>query len=75
MAPASTVSQRYRRHIDAWVYPLFEQNWKLFAPHTVGQAALRPQVGPRSGPQKRRPGAASDTCLHQELTQCPTLLI
>ncbi|MFF5425777.1 MULTISPECIES: DUF5819 family protein [unclassified Streptomyces] len=32
VAPANVVSQRYARQVNAWVYPLFEQNWRLFAP-------------------------------------------
>ncbi|MEV6685754.1 DUF5819 family protein [Streptomyces sp. NPDC051130] len=32
VAPANAVSQLYSRPINAWVYPLFEQNWRLFAP-------------------------------------------
>ncbi|MEH0471677.1 DUF5819 family protein [Streptomyces sp. B21-097] len=32
VAPANTVSKRYSPLINAWVYPLFEQNWRLFAP-------------------------------------------
>ncbi|WP_330172456.1 DUF5819 family protein [Streptomyces sp. NBC_01498] len=32
IAPSNAVSQRYSAQINAWVYPLFEQNWKLFAP-------------------------------------------
>ncbi|MCM2387147.1 DUF5819 family protein [Streptomyces sp. CWNU-1] len=32
VAPANTVSKRYSPQISAWVYPLFEQNWRLFAP-------------------------------------------
>ncbi|MET9799620.1 DUF5819 family protein [Streptomyces sp. NPDC006368] len=32
VAPANPLSQRYGRQIDAWVFPLFEQNWRLFAP-------------------------------------------
>ncbi|MFF8291448.1 DUF5819 family protein [Streptomyces sp. NPDC016309] len=32
VAPANAVSQRYSRQIDAWIYPVFEQNWRLFAP-------------------------------------------
>ena len=30
--PANALSQRYSRQINAWVHPLFEQNWRLFAP-------------------------------------------
>jgi hypothetical protein len=33
VAPANPVSTRYGKQIDAWVYPLFEQNWRLFAPN------------------------------------------
>ncbi|MFE9626720.1 DUF5819 family protein [Streptomyces sp. NPDC006527] len=32
VAPASTLSKRYNPQINAWVYPFFEQNWRLFAP-------------------------------------------
>ncbi|ARE73271.1 MULTISPECIES: DUF5819 family protein [unclassified Streptomyces] len=32
VAPANPVSKRYSSQINGWVYPLFEQNWRLFAP-------------------------------------------
>ncbi|MEY9942340.1 DUF5819 family protein [Streptacidiphilus sp. MAP5-3] len=32
VAPSNEVSQRYSPQINAWIYPLFEQNWRLFAP-------------------------------------------
>ncbi|WP_232247240.1 DUF5819 family protein [Kitasatospora azatica] len=32
MAPSNQISQRYSQQINAWIYPLFEQNWRLFAP-------------------------------------------
>lgn len=32
VAPANTVSKRYSPLISSWVYPFFEQNWRLFAP-------------------------------------------
>ncbi|MER0445349.1 DUF5819 family protein [Streptomyces sp. Edi4] len=32
VAPPNSLSQRYSRQITAWVFPLFEQNWRLFAP-------------------------------------------
>lgn len=32
VAPANTISKRYSPQVNAWVYPLFEQNWRLFAP-------------------------------------------
>jgi hypothetical protein len=33
VAPPNPLSQRYSKQINAWVYPLFEQNWRLFAPN------------------------------------------
>ncbi|MDK1475368.1 DUF5819 family protein [Streptomyces sp. 549] len=33
VAPGNPVSRRYSQQIDAWVYPFFEQNWRLFAPN------------------------------------------
>jgi hypothetical protein len=33
VAPPNVVSQRYDRQVNSWVYPFFEQNWKLFAPN------------------------------------------
>jgi len=32
VAPSNVVSQRFNSQVDAWIYPLFEQNWRLFAP-------------------------------------------
>ncbi|WP_343242822.1 DUF5819 family protein [Streptomyces sp. SID12501] len=32
MAPPNPLSQQYSRQVNAWVFPLFEQNWRLFAP-------------------------------------------
>ncbi|MEU9984277.1 DUF5819 family protein [Streptomyces sp. NPDC050856] len=32
VAPANSVSQQYSKLINAWVFPVFEQNWRLFAP-------------------------------------------
>ncbi|WP_329293251.1 DUF5819 family protein [Streptomyces sp. NBC_01455] len=32
VAPTNTVSKRYSPLINSWVYPFFEQNWRLFAP-------------------------------------------
>ncbi|MEC4017440.1 DUF5819 family protein [Streptomyces sp. H27-D2] len=33
VAPPNSISQRYSKQINSWVYPLFEQNWRLFAPN------------------------------------------
>ncbi|MFE0514044.1 DUF5819 family protein [Streptomyces sp. NPDC058964] len=32
VAPPNPISRQYSRQINAWVFPLFEQNWRLFAP-------------------------------------------
>jgi len=32
VAPPNPLSQQYSRQVNAWVLPLFEQNWRLFAP-------------------------------------------
>ncbi|MER5639597.1 DUF5819 family protein [Kitasatospora sp. NPDC002227] len=37
VAPANVLSERYRRQVDAVVYPEFEQNWRLFAPDPLQQ--------------------------------------
>ncbi|MEU2559679.1 DUF5819 family protein [Streptomyces longispororuber] len=37
VAPANTVSKKHGETIDKWVYPEFEQNWKLFAPNPLQQ--------------------------------------
>lgn len=33
VAPPNVISQAYSRQVDAWVRPVFEQNWRLFAPN------------------------------------------
>ncbi|MEV8565797.1 DUF5819 family protein [Streptomyces sp. NPDC051322] len=37
VAPSNTVSKKYGKAVDDWVYPEFEQNWKLFAPNPLQQ--------------------------------------
>ncbi|MGY0017403.1 DUF5819 family protein [Streptomyces sp. cg35] len=37
VAPPNTVSKQHSTVINAWVYPEFEQNWKLFAPNPLQQ--------------------------------------
>ncbi|MFE9407732.1 DUF5819 family protein [Streptomyces sp. NPDC006704] len=32
VAPSNPLSRRYSRQVNAWIFPLFEQNWRLFAP-------------------------------------------
>jgi hypothetical protein len=37
VAPSNTVTKEYGKAVDRWVYPEFEQNWKLFAPNPLQQ--------------------------------------
>ncbi|WP_306322652.1 MULTISPECIES: DUF5819 family protein [unclassified Streptomyces] len=37
VAPANTVTKRHGELVGAWIYPEFEQNWKLFAPNPLQQ--------------------------------------
>jgi hypothetical protein len=36
-APANPVSQRYSKQVDDWMNPLFQQNWRLFAPNPISE--------------------------------------
>ena len=36
-SPTNTVSTRFATPIAKWVYPWFEQNWRLFAPNPMSQ--------------------------------------
>jgi hypothetical protein len=33
VAPPNAISKAYKQQIDAWVQPVFSQNWRLFAPN------------------------------------------
>ncbi|MFD9356716.1 DUF5819 family protein [Streptomyces sp. NPDC060031] len=37
VAPSNTVSKQHAQAVDDWIYPEFEQNWKLFAPNPLQQ--------------------------------------
>ncbi|MFE9771242.1 DUF5819 family protein [Streptomyces sp. NPDC005931] len=37
VAPSNTVSKEHGAVIEDWIYPEFEQNWKLFAPNPLQQ--------------------------------------
>lgn len=37
VAPSNTLTKQHGKGIDEWVYPEFEQNWKLFAPNPLQQ--------------------------------------
>ncbi|GAQ53788.1 DUF5819 family protein [Streptomyces acidiscabies] len=50
IAPSNTVSKQHARAVDDWVYPEFEQNWKLFAPNPLQQdIAVQVRAEVRSG--------------------------
>ncbi|KOX00633.1 membrane protein [Streptomyces sp. NRRL B-1140] len=37
VAPVNTVTRAHGEAVDDWIYPEFEQNWKLFAPNPLQQ--------------------------------------
>ncbi|MFG3333676.1 DUF5819 family protein [Streptomyces tendae] len=37
LAPSNTVTKQHGDVVDEWVFPEFEQNWKLFAPNPLQQ--------------------------------------
>jgi hypothetical protein len=37
VAPSNTLTKQHGRAVDDWIYPEFEQNWKLFAPNPLQQ--------------------------------------
>jgi hypothetical protein len=45
VAPANPISQRYARQVQGWIYPFFEQNWRLFAPDPESSV---PQISART---------------------------
>ncbi|MEU9033712.1 DUF5819 family protein [Streptomyces sp. NPDC048352] len=52
VAPANTVSKQHAELVDGWIYPEFEQNWKLFAPNPLQQniaVEVRAQVRTAGG--------------------------
>ncbi|MCH0557094.1 DUF5819 family protein [Streptomyces sp. MUM 16J] len=52
LAPANTVTKQHGKAIDEWVYPEFEQNWKLFAPNPLQQniaVQVRAEVRTKDG--------------------------
>ncbi|MFD7289761.1 DUF5819 family protein [Streptomyces sp. NPDC059863] len=37
VAPSNTLTKQHGETVDGWIYPEFEQNWKLFAPNPLQQ--------------------------------------
>jgi len=36
-SPSNTVSSKFSVQIDKWIYPWFDQNWRLFAPNPLAE--------------------------------------
>lgn len=52
LAPANTVTKQHGKAVEEWIYPEFEQNWKLFAPNPLQQnvaVQVRAQVRMKDG--------------------------
>lgn len=80
VAPANTMTKQHGQAVDDWIYPEFEQNWKLFAPNPMQQniaVQARAQVRTKDGTTRTtgwydlsaRDGAAIDGNLLPSHTQ------
>ncbi|GAA3794723.1 hypothetical protein GCM10022403_030750 [Streptomyces coacervatus] len=52
VAPSNTLTKAHGKAIDDWIYPEFEQNWKLFAPNPLQQniaVQVRAEVQAKNG--------------------------
>jgi hypothetical protein len=52
VAPSNTLTKQHGKAIDDWIYPEFEQNWKLFAPNPLQQniaVQVRARIGTADG--------------------------
>ncbi len=52
VAPSNTLTKQHGAAVDEWVFPEFEQNWKLFAPNPLQQnvsVQLRAEVSTADG--------------------------
>ncbi|MFE7214293.1 DUF5819 family protein [Streptomyces sp. NPDC001698] len=52
VTPSNTVNREHSEAIDGWIYPEFEQNWKLFAPNPLQQnvaVQVRAEIGTADG--------------------------
>ncbi|MGW7431170.1 DUF5819 family protein [Streptomyces sp. NPDC054861] len=55
VAPSNTLTKQHGKAVDGWVYPEFEQNWKLFAPNPLQQniaVQVRAEVAAENGPRR-----------------------
>lgn len=54
VAPSNTLTKQHGEAVDQWIYPEFEQNWKLFAPNPLQQNIAVHVRAEISGPDERR---------------------
>ncbi|MEE1773389.1 DUF5819 family protein [Streptomyces sp. JV185] len=54
IAPSNTVTKQHGEAVDDWIYPEFEQNWKLFAPNPLQQNIAIHVRAEIAGPDGRR---------------------
>ncbi|MFJ7195876.1 MULTISPECIES: DUF5819 family protein [unclassified Streptomyces] len=54
VAPSNTVTKQHGEAVDDWIYPEFEQNWKLFAPNPLQQNIAIHVRAEIAGPDGRR---------------------
>ncbi|MGW0666605.1 DUF5819 family protein [Streptomyces sp. NPDC002746] len=54
VAPSNTLTKQHGKGVDEWVYPEFEQNWKLFAPNPLQQNVAVHVRAEIAGPDGRR---------------------
>ncbi|MDX3850402.1 DUF5819 family protein [Streptomyces sp. AK02-01A] len=55
VAPSNTLTKQHGAAVDEWIYPEFEQNWKLFAPNPLQQnvaVQVRAEVESSDGARK-----------------------
>lgn len=54
VAPSNTLTKQHGKGVDEWIYPEFEQNWKLFAPNPLQQNVAVHVRAEIAGPDGRR---------------------
>ncbi|WP_335934049.1 DUF5819 family protein [Streptomyces sp. PTD5-9] len=54
VAPSNTLTKQHGEAVDEWIYPEFEQNWKLFAPNPLQQNVAVHVRAEVAGPDGRR---------------------
>ncbi|MEE1939481.1 DUF5819 family protein [Streptomyces sp. TRM 70361] len=63
VAPSNTLSRQHGEVVEEYVYPEFEQNWKLFAPNPLQQ-----NVAVHARAEVRKPDGATETTGWVDLT-------